>query len=176
MQKLGDAYLERLSKERIFIMKRRLFATILMGITLLTACSSNDSSIEPSASISEMTNAILNCGIDFNELVEIPEDKVEKIYGVSADDYSEVSAYRAGSGGYADEVVIFKASSSDTVSNVQDALNGIIESKKKDFEDYVQEQYEILCDSKVITNGNYVCLIVCADNDTAISTYESFFE
>ena len=156
-------------------MKKRLLATILIGATLLTSCSSGGS-VEPSASISEITNSIINCGIEFNELVEIPTDKIEQVYGLSTDDYSEVSAYRAGSGGYADEVVIFKASSSDTVSNIQDELNNIIESKKKDFEDYVQEQYDILCNSKVLTTGDYVCLIVCADNDTAISTYESFFE
>lgn len=156
-------------------MKKRLLTTILIGLTLLTACGGGGSA-EPSASVSEMTKSITKCGVAFNELVEVPTDRIEQIYGVSADDYSEVSAYRAGSGGYADEVVIFKATSSDTISNIQTALNNIIESKKKDFDGYVQEQYDILCNSKVLTNGDYVCLIVCSDNDTAISTYENFFE
>ena len=155
-------------------MKKRLLATILMGLTLLTACGSN--SAEPSASVSEMTKGITECGVNFNELVEVPTDKIDQIYGVSSNDYSEVSAYRAGSGGYADEVVIFKASSSDSVANLQDALNKVIESKKNDFDGYVQEQYDILCNSKVITTGDYVCLIVCSDNDTAISTYEEYFK
>lgn len=155
-------------------MKKRLLATILMGLTLLTACGS--SSAEPSASVSEMTKGITECGVSFNELVEVPADKIDQIYGVSSNDYSEVSAYRAGSGGYADEVVIFKASSSDSVANLQDALNKVIESKKNDFDGYVQEQYDILCNSSVITTGDYVCLIVCSDNDTAISTYEEYFK
>jgi hypothetical protein len=157
-------------------MKKRFIATLLIGATLLTACGGGSSDVEASASVSEMVDGIINCGVEFNELVEIPESKIENIYGVSADDYSEVSAYRAGSGGYADEVVVFKASSDDAVANIQDALNGIIESKKKDFDGYVQEQYDILCDSKVITTGDYVCLIVCSDNSTAISTYDGYFE
>jgi hypothetical protein len=155
--------------------KKKIFATILTGLTLLTACG-NSSSVEASAPVTEITQAITECGVTFNELAQVPDSKITAIYGISEDDYSEASSYIAGSGGYADEVVVFKASSSDKVSTLQDALNKRLESRKNDFDGYVQEQYDILCDSKVVTNGDYVCLIVCADNDTAEDVYESYFE
>jgi len=153
--------------------KKSIIATILTGLTLLTACGS--SSGEPTASVTEMAKSVTECGVTFNELAEVPSDKIATIYGLSEDDYSEASAYIAGSGGYADEVVIIKASSSDKVSTIEDALNSRLESRKKDFDGYVQEQYDILCNSEVTTNGDYVCLIVSADNDTAEDTYNSYF-
>ena len=152
---------------------KKIIATILMSLTLLTACNSGGS--EASASVSEMAKGVTECGVNFNELAEVPTDKIANVYGLSEDDYSEASAYIAGSGGYADEVAIFKASSSDKVSTIEDALNKRLESRKKDFDGYVAEQYDILCDSEVITTGDYVCLIVCADNDTAENTYNSYF-
>ncbi|MCC8069440.1 MAG: DUF4358 domain-containing protein [Ruminococcus sp.] len=153
--------------------KRNTIVTLLMTLTMLTACSSSSS--EASASVSDMAKSITECGVSFNELAQVPDDKIPTIYGLSEDDYSEASAYIAGSGGYADEVAIFKASSSDKVSTIEDALNNRLESRKNDFEDYVAEQYDILCDSEVITTGNYVCLIVCVDNDTAEDVYNSYF-
>jgi hypothetical protein len=154
---------------------KKIITTTLVALTLsMTACGNGNT--EASAPVSQITQAITECGVTFNELAQVPDDKIATIYGISEDDYSEASSYIAGSGGYADEVVVFKASSSDKVSTLQDALNQRLESRKNDFDGYVQEQYDILCDSKVITNGDYVCLIVCADNDTAESTYESYFE
>lgn len=155
--------------------KKKFIVTMLVGLTLLTACG-NNSSVEASAPITEITQAITQCGVSFNDLAEVPSDKIATVYGISEEDYSEASSYIAGSGGYADEVVIFKASSSDKVSTLQDALNKRLESRKKDFDGYVQDQYDILCNSNVVTTGDYVCLIVCSDNDTAKSTFESYFE
>lgn len=156
---------------------KKIITTMLVALTLfMTACGSNSTSTEASAPVAQITQAITECGVTFNELAQVPDDKIATIYGISEDDYSEASSYIAGSGGYADEVVIFKASSSDKVSVLQDALNARLESRKNDFDGYVQDQYDILCNSKVITTGDYVCLIVCADNDTAKSTYDSYFE
>lgn len=152
---------------------KKIIVTMLTTLTLLTACGSEGS--EASASVSEIAKGVTECGVTFNELAEVPADKITSLYGLSEDDYSEASAYIAGSGGYADEVAIFKASSSDKVSTIEDALNNRLESRKKDFDGYVAEQYDILCDSKVVTTGDYVCLIVCADNDTAEDTYNSYF-
>lgn len=153
---------------------KSIIVTILTTLTLLTACGSSGGT-EASASVSDMAKGVTECGVSFNELAQVPDSKIATVYGLSEDDYSEASAYIAGSGGYADEVAIFKASSSDKVATIQDALNKRLESRKKDFDGYVTEQYDILCNSKVVTTGDYVCLIVCSDNSTAEDTYNSYF-
>ena len=156
--------------------KNTIVATAVSVVMLLSGCGSSNGGTTASATVPEIAKGVTECGVTFNGITEVPTDRLSAYYGIQDTDYSEGDAYVAGSGGYADEIAIFKASSSDAVSTIEDALNSRLESRKNDFKDYVAEQYDIINDSKVLVNGDYVCLIVCADNSTAIDTYNSYFE
>lgn len=139
---------------------KRFFNTIILSAAALwlTGCGSSMTINEP---LNDVAQAVLNCGTEFPEMVEVTEENFQYEYGLNEGDYEEYSVYWAGSGGDADEVCIIKTA--DT-SKVKDAVSSRLESRKNSFDGYVQEQYEKLCDSKIKVKGSYVYWLCTNDN------------
>ena len=159
-------------------MKRSIKA---LGVCLLagaaavtvTGCGKDNSDVKASKPLKDITQAVMDCGIEFPEMVDVSEDNFQFRYGVSADDYSEYSVWWAGSGGDADEICIVKAKD---VEKVKKAVEGRKESQESVFKDYVEEQYNKLCDSSVKTKGDYVYWVCTNDDKKAEDTLLSYFE
>ncbi len=151
-------------------------ALSVMSAMLLTACGGGESK-EASASVSDMVNGISQCGVQFEELTagEADDAVTEYHYSVESEWYSEYASLAA-TAASADEIVIFKAASSENVENLETALDAYLEKRKTDFEQYAPAEFEKLKKCDVITKGDYVCLIVSNDNDTAEAKFESYFE
>lgn len=155
---------------------KRIIAGVFSSLIFLsvTGCgSSKETKAEASKPLSEITADVINCGIEFPEMVEVSEENFQFRYAVEADDYSEYSVWWAGSGGDADEICIIKANDKEKIKKaVEDRLDG----QKKVFKDYVEEQYDKLCDSKVKTKGDYVYWVCSNDNKKAEDIILSCFE
>lgn len=157
-------------------LKRTVAGMFLMAAMLISASAcGGESGKEPTKSLSEITSSVKDSGIEFPEMVEVTEDNFQFKYGISSDDYSEYSLWWAGSGGDADEICIIKAKD-DKLDIVQKAVEKRLEDQKEVFKDYVAEQYDKLCDTKVKTNGNYVYWVCTNDNTKAEETLLSYFE
>lgn len=146
----------------------------IMTAMLLTACGSKNT--EASASVAEMVQGIADSGVQFEELTagEDDADVTAYHYSVETDWYSEYASLAA-TAASADEIVIFKAASDDTVDDLETALDAYLEKRKGDFESYAPDEYDKLTQCNVITKGDYVCLIVSSDNDTAEEKFNSYF-
>lgn len=139
----------------------------------VTGCGKDNSDVKASKPLKDITQAVMDCGIEFPEMVDVSEDNFQFRYGVSADDYSEYSVWWAGSGGDADEICIVKTKD---VEKVKKAVEGRKESQESVFKDYVEEQYNKLCDSSVKTKGDYVYWVCTNDDKKAEDTLLSYFE
>lgn len=157
-------------------MKKTILSLGLITSLLLTACG-GDKEVEASASVSEMVQGISQCGVQFEELTagESDDAVTEYHYSVESEWYSEYASLAA-TAASADEIVIFKASSDENKDKLQTALEGYLEKRKADFEQYAPAEFEKLSKCNVTTEGNYVCLIVSNDSDTAEDKFESYFE
>lgn len=153
---------------------KKLIVTLsVISAMLLTACGG---STEASASVSEMVQGISQSGAAFDELTP-GEDDAEVTnyhYSVESDWYSEYASLSA-TAACADEIVIFKASSDENVDNLKSALEAYLEKRKSDFQQYAPDEYDKLSKCSVITKGDYVCLIVSSDEDTAKNKFNSYF-
>ncbi len=125
--------------------------------------------------LNEITQSVMDCGIEMPEMVEVSADSFQFKYGISPDDYAEFSVRWAGSGGDADEICIIKAAEGkkDAVKEVAEKR---LESQKNVFKDYVPAQYDKLCEAKVKTTGDYVYWVCTNDNAKAEETLLSCFE
>jgi hypothetical protein len=123
-----------------------------------------------------MVKGISESGAAFEELTsgEDDADVTAYHYSVETDWYSEYASLTA-TAASADEIVIFKASSEENVDNLKSALEGYLEKRKGDFEQYAPDEFDKLSNCDVITKGNYVCLIVSSDNDIAEEKFNSYF-
>lgn len=150
-----------------------VFLTALMFFSL-TGCGKDDNdNAQASKPVNDITAEIMNCGIEFPEMVEVSEDNFQFRYSLEDGDYSEYSVWWAGSGGDSDEICIIKAKDKEKVKK---AVKGRLESQKNVFKDYVEEQYNKLCDTDIKTKGDYVYWICTNDNKKAEDIILSYFE
>lgn len=155
---------------------KKTFTGIIFAAAMMisvTGCGSEGKTA--SKPLNEITQSVMDSGIEMPEMVEVSEDNFQFKYGVTADDYSEFSVWWAGSGGDADEVCIVKAKE-DKLDTVKAAVEKRLEDQKAVFKDYVPAQYDKLCDTKVKTEGDYVYWVCTNDNSKAEDTVMSYFE
>lgn len=154
--------------------KRKIFS-ILFSVAMMisvTGCGGDKTAVKP---LGEITNSVVESGIEMPEMIEVSEENFQFRYGLTADDYSEFSVWWAGSGGDADEICIVKANDGKTDA-VKKAVEKRLDDQKAVFKDYVPYQYDKLCETEVKTEGDYVYWICTNDNSKAEETLLSYFE
>lgn len=153
-------------------MKKKLILPVMLviaSVLSLSGCGEEkkekvDEAVNPTKAITEIADDVLNCGIEFPEMIEVSEENFQIKYGLSEGDYEEYALWWAGSGADADEVCIIKATDKEKVKEaVEDRLKG----QKEVFRDYVPEQYDKLCETKVKTKGDYIYWLCTNDNKKA---------
>lgn len=157
---------------------KKTFAGIFIAVSMMmtvTACKGDKDCKSATKPLNEISQAVIDCGIDMPEMVEVSEDNFQFKYGVSSDDYSEYSVWWAGSGGDADEVCIIKAADGKK-DTVKQAVEKRLDDQKNVFKDYVPEQYDKLCDTSVKTEGDYIYWVCTNDNTKAEDTILSYFK
>lgn len=93
-------------------------------------------------------------------MVEGDDDFISNYYGIdpaNLDSYVFASAEDAT---LATSVIIMKAKSEDVVANLESALNTVKDQKAAEMQGYIPEQYDIVADSSVRTEGLYVYLVI----------------
>ena len=140
-----------------------------------TAESSTDASsdtAQTSGTAAEIT-AKIQADVKFPGMAEIGADRMAGYYDVDADKIDSYSAYICGSGAYPDEIAVFKMKSADDVNAVKSVLEKRVESQSATFKDYTPDEMYKIDGNNVVTSGNYVALIICADNAKAIEDFKA---
>ncbi len=147
-----------------------------------TASSEASSTAGSSTEVSDNTEATgtaaeitakIQADVKFPGMAEIGTDRMSGYYDVDADKIDSYSAYICGSGAYPDEIAVFKMKSADDVDAVKTMLEKRVENQTATFKDYTPDEMYKIDGKNVVTNGNYVALIICADNTTAINDFNS---
>lgn len=111
--------------------------------------------------------------VKFPGMAEIGADRMAGYYDVAADKIDSYSAYICGSGAYPDEIAVFKMKSADDVNTVKSVLEKRVENQSATFKDYTPDEMYKIDGNNVVTSGNYVALIICADNAKAIEDFKA---
>lgn len=93
-------------------------------------------------------------------MVEGDDDFISNYYGIdpaNLDSYVFASAEDAT---LATSVIIMKAKSEDAVAALESSLNTVKDQKAAEMQGYIPEQYDIVADSSVKTEGLYVYLVI----------------
>ena len=142
-----------------------------------TASAVSDSTDENStetttATASEITDKILG-EVEFPSAAEIKEERRDDYYEVDENKIVSYSAYICGSGAYPDEIAIFCMKDPADTAAVKEMLEKRVEKQTASFKDYTPDEMYKIDGNNVLVNGNYVALIICADNTKAIDIFKS---
>lgn len=154
-------------------MKKGILSIIITAIIVLcTACGNTASA---SASAGEMTAEILK---DFSSdlMTEVSSERMPSYYNLDLELLEEYSVYIDGSGGFADELAIFKVKNEKDIETVKQSIQSRLEDRKKVFESYSPEEFDKLQNCVIKEQGAYILFSVSDDNSTVEKCFLSFFK
>ena len=161
---------------------KRIMAGIVCAMVAVSICgcsekpaqsSASESSVTSDAgsvseSVSEASDSSTATGTAAEITAKIQED-------VKFPGMAEIGADRMA--GYydvaADKIAVFKMKSADDVNAVKSVLEKRVESQSTAFKDYTPDEMYKIDGNNVVTSGNYVALIICADNAKAIEDFKA---
>lgn len=153
-------------------MKRnRLFALILTGVLalgLLTACGSKEEAKE--IDIPALWTSIEET-VELPSMMELDDTTLQDVYGIDAADLESYVARIPLMNVHATEFFIAKVK-----DGKMDTVKEAIAKRQADlvtvWEQYLPEQYELVQNYKLETEGNYVLFCVCAQADEVVGLFQ----
>lgn len=152
-------------------MKRnRLFALVLAGVLalgLLTACGSKEETKE--IDIPALWTSIEET-VELPSMMELDDSTLKDVYGIDAADLESYVARIPMMNVHATEFFIAKVK-----DGKMDSVKEAIAKRQADlvtvWEQYLPEQYELVQNYKLETEGNYVLFCVCAQADEVVGLF-----
>lgn len=156
---------------------KKLFAILMAVSVILTvsACSKGDNNTDSSTSNSTNQVNVKSCEniydeidavIDFPTMVSVKEKSLSSRYGIEQNMYSDYVFMTAQEATLADTVVIIKSNSADSKDAIIEKLNSFVKLSQETNVDYNPDQYDIIKNSSVKTQGDYVYLVFSTDMKT----------
>ena len=152
-------------------MKRnRLFALVLTGVLalgLLTACGNKEEAKE--IDIPALWTSIEET-VELPSMMELDDTTLQDVYGIDAADLESYVARIPLMNVHATEFFIAKVK-----DGKMDTVKEAIAKRQADlvtvWEQYLPEQYELVQNYKLETEGNYVLFCVCAQADEVVGLF-----
>ncbi|MDQ0112486.1 DUF4358 domain-containing protein [Paenibacillus harenae] len=170
-----------------------LLLTIVLGL-MLTACSGGnggknnsannesnntqqeDKVTEPTQTTKEMMDAML-ATIEPPALMELQGDMLAQMYYLDAALLDQYTIMTPMMNIKTNEVAIIKVKDAKDVPAVEEAIKKRAGDVQKQFETYLQDQYENAKNYKLVTKGKYVLFVISdsAEADKLVAEFETFF-
>jgi hypothetical protein len=152
---------------------KKIFNIILCSILLCSSWGCGSKEEEVTVDLSALNSAMLAADTSLPEMSSIDSDmdNAESNLAYLADklDYDLVDGYfySYSKTGTAHEIAVIHAKDSSGVNAIKLALQAHIESRIHTFENYSPDEVDAAQNAIVISNGNYVAMIMC-DNQDAV--------
>ena len=145
-------------------MKKRgllIIAGCFLSLCLLTGCGKKEDNRE--AVVTQTLEEIytqMETNVELPTMVRLEDDYITNYYGADLSTFDEYVFAAAEDALLAENIILVKMKDGESNEAVVKLLNNIIKQKKTELESYLPEQYKIVEKSEVITNGDYVVLII----------------
>lgn len=151
-----------------------LFLLVIMVAFSMLGCSNNDSGKD--VDIKEISSQIeKKFGQDMPSLMELDDETLLNLYGISSELLDNYVAKVPLMNVHATEIFIAKVK-----DNKIDEVREGISKHKADLEDtwsrYLPAQYELVKNSKIVENGNYILFVVSEKADDIVKIFEDSFK
>jgi hypothetical protein len=152
-----------------------LLMTVLIGLAL-AACSNNDKPAlpEPSAPPKQMADEMLQ-QIEQPMLVELESAMVEQLYHLDPALLEDYTIRTPMMNVKTNEIAILKVKDAQDVAAVEAAVKQRAADVQKQFETYLQDQYENAKNYKLVVKGNYVLFVISESADDFVNAFDGFF-
>lgn len=152
---------------------KRLFALILssvMVLSLLTACGKKEAKEVDIPALWTSIEESLQEGEHLPALMPLDDETLLNVYGIDAADLEVYVARMPMMMVHATEFFLAKVKDGK-LDTVKEALVARQAALDEQWSWYLPEQYELVKNYQLITNGNYILFCVCEEADSVVSLF-----
>lgn len=115
----------------------------------------------------------VEAAVELPSMIKGDDAFISNYYGIDPADLDEYVFAEAEEATLASAVIIMKVKDEDAAERIVGSLNTVINQKAAEMQDYIPEQYEIVADSSVKTEGLYVYLVIAENAGDIESVIQS---
>lgn len=105
--------------------------------------------------------------------IQLSQEDMLNFYGIQSEDMESFAATLAADGITAKEIVLVKAKDEESAKTVESKLQGRLDARRNEFNNYLPDQYAIVEKSEVKRDGVYVRLIISPQQEELVELYDS---
>lgn len=110
------------------------------------------------------------------DMFEPDEDTLMNFLGISVEDCAQYKVVICAEGMRSDEVWLIEAKDAAALETLQQLAQTRIEAKLEETVTYAPDQYVVVEKAVVLTNGNYLALLISPDVDALKAGFEAAFQ
>ena len=156
-------------------MKRFLsFALAFVMALGLTACSGG---AQTKASADFSVRSVLDemlTQVSIDDPLTLTEVDMLDFFGIKGEQMAEFAAVTCSNGISAQEIVLVKAADKDAAAAVAEKLTNRLNARAAEAENYLPDQYAIISECSVLTDGVYVALIIHPEHEVLEKLYSGY--
>ena len=149
---------------------KKIIYLLIMVLSILTFSACGKATANP---VAKDVAASIVSDFSSDSMTELSADRVNSYYDIDLKKLEDFSIYIEGSGGYADEVAIFKVKDNKDIEDIKASINDRIKNRLKDFDGYNSEELVKIKDNLVLVKGKYILFVISENNDKAKSTFNA---
>lgn len=160
-----------------FIKKRTgiiIFLSILIT-TIVSGCSKPAGQVLKTPEVSQIEERVMK-NIDTTDMIKLDDKKLERVYGIKADEIEGFFIYVSTSNIKADEIAVFRAKDSNGIENIKAKIADRMVQLGTSFKDYLPEQYSVIEKRTLEVKGNYIFLVVSKNGAEIKKSFDKCFE
>ncbi len=129
---------------------------------------------KPEVSLSHLMNQMIGAlPKDSYTLTQIPDEFIGNGYQIDASQYESVLVYGSMMGVHANEIILLKAKNQAGVSLAKQTLENRKNQLIEQWKSYLPEQYELVKQSKIVTNGLYAAFVCANSQNSAVNAFHA---
>jgi len=134
--------------------------------------SEKPSESKPELSISEIASKLIAViPSDEHNMTELPKELYKDMYGIDASQYEDVLVFGSMMSVKANEIILIKVKNESDLSGAKKLLEERKAQVYKTWEQYLPDQFELVKQAKISTNGKYAVLIIAPYSDKINNTF-----
>lgn len=147
---------------------KRVFAMICVIALVAVLCACGAQSAKPLTEIF----ADIKAQVTFADNIEFSDvDKLDRYYGITAEEVSEFAGCISSSGTNQEEVILIKAADDASAEKIQGILEQKYQAKLNENKNYNPEQAAMIEKCSVERSGLYVSMIISPEAETITKIY-----
>jgi hypothetical protein len=159
-------------------MYKKVLLAAVVCLIVLTGCSSNETA-PVNINLEELKTSLENI-IDFSEMIQYEASTIQNYYGIdSSADVSQIFIFAEGV--TAEGLYLIEAANAEKAAEIVEKLENFRKYKLEELSNYTinpnnADQYAIVENAKIITDGNYVFWAVFENNGEINAAIESYIK